>query len=61
MISDETRLANEDLTSENLKSNLWYPVMDRRSTAVAKDYRPTATATVAEVLGNSYGRRKFLN
>ena len=33
----------------------------RRSTAVAEDFRPTATATVAEVSGNSYGRRKFLN
>ena len=33
----------------------------RSSTAVAEDFRPTATATVAEVLGNSYGRRKFLN
>ena len=27
----------------------------RRSTAVAEDFRPTATATVAEVLGHSYG------
>ena len=33
----------------------------RSSTAVAKDFRPTATATVAEVLGHSYGRRKNLN
>ena len=30
----------------------------RSSMAVAKDFRPTATATVAEVLGHSYGRRK---
>ena len=33
----------------------------RSSTAVAEDFRPTATATVAEVLGHSYGRRKNLN
>ena len=32
-----------------------------KGTAVAEDFRPTATATVAEVLGNSYGHRKFLN
>ena len=32
----------------------------RSSTAVAEDLRPTATATVAEVLGHSYGRRFLL-
>ena len=29
----------------------------RSSTAVAEGFRPTAMATVAEVLGHSYGRR----
>ena len=29
------------------------------STAVAEDLRPTATATVAEVLGHIYGRRFY--
>ena len=33
----------------------------RSSTAVAEDFRPTATATVSKVLGHSYGRRKNLN
>ena len=32
----------------------------RSSTAVAEDFRPTATATMAEVLGHSYGRRFLL-
>ena len=32
----------------------------RSSTAVAEDLGPTATATVAEVLGHSYGRRFLL-
>ena len=31
----------------------------RSSTAVAEDLRPTATATVAEVWGHSYGRRSY--
>ena len=31
----------------------------RSSTAVAEDLRPTATATVAEVLGHIYGRRFY--
>ena len=31
-----------------------------RSTAVAEDLRPTATATVAEVWGHFYGRRSYL-
>ena len=33
----------------------------RSSTAVAEDLRSTATATVAEVWGHSYGRRQNLN
>ena len=32
----------------------------RSSTAVAEDFRPTATATVAKVSGHSYGRRSYL-
>ena len=32
----------------------------RSSTVVAEDLRPTATATVAEVWGHSYGRRSYL-
>ena len=32
----------------------------RSSTAVAEDLGPTATATVAEVWGHSYGRRFLL-
>ena len=32
-----------------------------KGTAVAEDFRPTATATVAEVLGNSYDRGEFLH
>ena len=44
------------------KSNIFLSVLDqksRSSTAVAEDLRPRATATVAEVLGHSYGRRFF--
>ena len=44
-----------------LKPNLQCWTEGRSSTAVAEDFRPTATATVAEVLGNFHGRRKFLN
>ena len=32
----------------------------RSSTAVAEDFRPTATATVAEVLGQTYSRRSYM-
>ena len=38
-----------------LKAQCW--TEGRSSTAVAEDFRPTATDTVAEVLGHSYGRR----
>ena len=47
----------DDETLTNFKDQCW--TEGRNSTAVAEGFRPTAT--VAEVLGKSYGRRNFFN